>query len=103
MVILIAQGPPPKRPLSSPSVLQNSTNTLSWPIVVLHRSFCDNLPSSSVPVGIKFRWPSVSVLDLLELHISLLRPAPRDLELLSCETLYGYIDRLGSSSEKVLA
>jgi hypothetical protein len=29
----------------------------------------------------------VSVLDLPELRISLLRPAPPDLELLSCETL----------------
>jgi hypothetical protein len=45
----------------------------------------------------------VSVLDLPELRISLLRPTPRDLELLSCETLHGYIDRLGSSSEKALA
>jgi hypothetical protein len=45
----------------------------------------------------------VSVLDLPELRISLLHSAPHDLELLSCETLHGYVDRLGSSSEKVLA
>jgi hypothetical protein len=45
----------------------------------------------------------VSVLDLSELRVLLPHPAPRDWKLLSCETLHGYIDRLGSSSEKVLA
>jgi hypothetical protein len=54
---MIALGPPPKRPLSGPSVLQDSTDTLSWPIV-LRRSFCDDLLFPSVPV---LCWDRVSL------------------------------------------
>jgi hypothetical protein len=104
MAILIALGPPPKRPLFGPSVLQNSIDTLSWPVVVFHRSFCDDLPFPSAPVleSSSLALP-VSVSDLPELRILLLRLTLHDLELLSRETLHGYLDRLGSSLEKVLA
>jgi hypothetical protein len=105
MIILIALGPP----LKGPHPVFQFFRIPPTPFLGLLSSFADPfvticpLHQSLYYVGIEFRWPLVSVLDLPELRISLLRLAPHDLELLPCKTLHGYLDRLGSSSERVLA